>query len=271
MKSFDHDNSLTGPAARHGRLVRLGLTAGTLFALIGLSAAAPVGAVATRPGVTPAANTGAAASAQSSGQDQAKLKAIISRGDKEITRRLKTLNTLSVKINGAQKLSTDSKSVLLGEVNGEIGDLTSLKAKLDADTDLTTARSDAQSIFSGYRVYALIVPKVNLIKTADDQQVAEGKLSDLAAKLQTRLTAARNDGKDVGSLQNALDDLNAKTKAAQGVSSGIEAAVINLQPSDYNSNHQILSGDRDKLKSAQDNIKAATADAKTVVTGLKNL
>lgn len=268
MKNLDQIIRVSSTSRRR---VRLGLATGTLVTIVGL-AAAPAGAVATRPGVTtpaPAAGT-ASPHASNSAHDQTQLKNIISRGDKEITRRLKTLNTLSNKINGAQKLSAANKSILSAEVQTEINDLNSLKAKLDADTDLATAKTDAQSIFSGYRVYALVVPKVNLIKTADDQQVAEGKLIDLAGKLQTRLTTAQNSGKDVASLQNALNDLLAKTKAAQDISSSIEAGVINLQPSDYNSNHQILSGDRDKLKTAQANIKAATDDAKTIVSGLKN-
>jgi hypothetical protein len=246
--------------------VRLSLITGATIAMIGL-AVVPASAVATRPGITATPSTTASTTAS----DQARLKLIISKGDKEITRRLATLNTLSNKINGAVKLSGSDKNTLSNEVSDETSGLNSLKAKLDTDTDLATAKTDAQSIFSGYRVYALIVPKVQLVKTADDQQVAEDKLTALAAKLQTRITAAQSSGKDVASLQNTLDDLTAKTKAAQVISSGVESSVINLQPSDYNSNHGILSGDRDKLKTAQSDIKAAAVDAKNIVSGLKQL
>lgn len=250
---------------------RISLITGTILAACGM-AVVPAAAVATRPGLSSpvAAATTTDNSAKTDAQDQAKLKLIISRGDKEIDRRLKTLNTLDSKINSAKKLSSSDKSTLSAEVNNEISALTSLKTKLDADTDLTTAKTDAQSIFSGYRVYALVVPKVQLVKTADDQQAAEGRLTALASKLQSRIGDAKQKGKDVTSLQASLDDLNAKTTAAQAVSSSIESSVINLQPSDYNSNHTILGGDRDKLTAAQNDIKAAVADAKTIVSGLKN-
>lgn len=244
-----------------------GLISSIVIATVGI-AAVPVEAVATRPGVAaPAASSTTANDAKT----QAKLKLTISRGDKEITRRLKTLNTLSIKITGAQKLSADNKIMLGNEVKDEISGLNTLKTKLDGATDLATAQADAQDIFSGYRVYALLVPKVQLVKTADDQQITEGKLTDLANKLQTRLTDAKGKGKDTASLQTSLDDLTAKANAAQALSSGVEAGVINLQPGDYNSDHTVLSGSRDKLKTAQDDIKAAVADARTVIAGLQKL
>lgn len=251
---------------RQTAISKLILAGGMIATAAGL-AVTPASAIATRPGVTAASGQ----AGTSSTADQAKLKAIISKGDKEINRRLTTLNTLSNKINSATKLSASNKATLSAEVSDEISSLTSLKAKLDANTDLATAKADAQSIFSSYRVYALIVPKVQLVKTADDQQVAEGKLTDLASKLQTRITTAQNGGKDTASLQSKLNDMTSKINAAQTISNGVESSVINLQPGDYNSNHNILSGNRDKLKTAQSDIQAATNDAKAIVSGLKNL
>ena len=203
--------------------------------------------------------------------DQAKVTQIISKGDTEISRRLTTLNSLSSKISSAQKLSAGDSSTLSSEVSTEVSGLTTLKTKLDADTDLATAKSDAQSIFSDYRVYALIVPKVDLVRTADSQQVTEGQLTTLAGKLQSRITADQTAGKDVSALQSELSDLNTKVSAAQTISAKIETGVIGLQPSDYNSNHAVLSGDRDQLKTAQSDIKAANTAAKNIVASLKTL
>lgn len=243
--------------------------AGILATVMGL-AAVPAGAIANRSAATSATSNTTAADTGNQA-DQAKIKAIVNKGDREINRRLTTLNTLSNKINGAQKLTSSDKNTLSSEVSNEVSGLTALKSKLDADSDLTTAKADAQSIFSDYRVYALVVPKVQLVKAADDQQVAEGKLADLAGKLQSRITSAKNSGKDVTNLQNTLNDMTARTTAAQQISSGVESNIIGLQPSDYNTNHQILSGYRDKLKTAQGDIKSATTDSQTVVSDLKKL
>lgn len=240
---------------------RAGLLLGTAVSAISLTAI-PVSALAT---------TNAAKTAATTASQQAKVQLIITRGNSEITRRLSTLNTLSSKISAATKISSGDQASLSSEVSTEISGLTSLKASLDADTTVAGAQADAQSIINGYRVYALIAPKVDLVKTADDQQVAEGKLTNLATKLQTRITAAKSDGKNVTSLESALANMNSHISAAQAISSKIETSVINLQPSDYNSDHSILSGDRDQLKTAQTDLQAAVSSGTTILSELKSL
>lgn len=201
--------------------------------------------------------------------NQARLARIISRGNTEINRRLATLKTLNAKITSATKLSAADAASLSNTVNSDISQLTTLQAKLDADTTVAAATIDAQSIINGYRVYALVVPQVYLIKTADDQQVAEGKLASLSGKISSRITAAQQKGTNVTALLASLDDLNSKTAAAQSISSSIESGVIGLAPSDYNSNHSVLSGDGTQLKTAQGYIKTALADAKSIISQLK--
>ena len=203
--------------------------------------------------------------------DQTHLQTIIAKGGQEITRRLTTLGSLSSKINSAAKLNANDKSYLVSEVNAEISGLTALKAKLDAETTLAAAKADAQSTYSEYRVYALVVPKVALIKMADDQQVSENRLQALAQKLQTRINSAKDNGKDVTTLQTELGNMMAQTNNAAAISSGIEQKVLTLQPSDYDSNHAVLSGDRDQLKNAHADNQAAVADVKNLVSALKNM
>jgi len=221
--------------------------------------------------VSALASTGNTSGAASAAANSAKLKLIISRGDTEIGRRLTTLNTLTTKLNSAVKLSAADKATLTTEVNNEISGLTSLKTQLDGETDAAAAKTDAQSIFSDYRVYALVVPKVWLVKTADDQLITEGKLTTLSGKLQADITTDQQAGKNVAALQTKLDDMNSKVQAAQAISTDIQSKVINLQPSDYNSDHAVLSGDKDQLKTAQSDLAAAIADGKTIVSGLKSL
>jgi hypothetical protein len=245
-----------------------------LITMLGLTAAPAAAVTKTTtdsPTVKATTDSTSAKATASATADQTKIKTIITRGDAEITRRLTTLATLETKFSSAAKLNASDKSTLTSEVSDEVSGLKTLKAKLDADTDLATTKTDAQSIVSGYRVYALIVPKVELVKTADDQQVTEAKLTALAAKLQTRLTTAQTAGKNVASLQTSLTDLTTKTSTAQTISAGIESSVISLQPTDYDSNHSILSGDRTQLKTVQTDIQAAITDAKTIVSGVKNL
>ena len=215
--------------------------------------------------------TAMAATTAQSTDPQTRITAIKTKGDSEINRRLTSLSSLQSKINGATKLTANDKAYLSSEVNSEINGLTSLKTKLDGDTTLADARTDAKTIFTGYRVYALVVPKVSLIKTADDQQVVEDKLTALAQKLQTRLDAAKSSGKNTTALQAKLNDMRTQISNAHDISSAIEAKVLVLQPSDYNSDHALLSGDSAQLKAAHSNNVAARNDAKAIIDGLKSL
>ena len=129
--------------------------------------------------------------------------------------------------------------------------MNSLKSQLDNTTTASAAVADAEEIISGYRVYALVFPQVELVKAADDQQVTEGKLSTMAQKLQARITAEQNAGKNVTSLQSELTSMNSQISAAQSISSNIETSVVVLQPSDYDTNHNVLSGDSAQLKTAR--------------------
>ena len=201
----------------------------------------------------------------------ARLSLIKSRGDGEITRRLSTLSNLGGRINATTKLSASDKATLVAEVDSTTNGLNTLKTQLDADTTLDAAHTDAQSILNEYRVYALVRPKIHLIITADGQQVVEGKLTTLAGKLQTRLSTAKTTGKDVTSLQIKLDDMTKQTAAAQSISSAVQAAVLPLQPSDFNADHGILAGYQAQLSKAHVAIEAAYNDAQAVITGLKNL
>jgi hypothetical protein len=207
-----------------------------------------------------ASNASVAANTGTSSSDSAKVQIIITKGNAEISRRLTTLGSLSSKINAASELTASDKTSLSTEVSTEVSALTALKTKLDADTDLATAKTDANSIFTEYRVYALVVPQVELVKTADNQQVTESKLSDLAIKLHSRITGSNS----------TLSDMTAKINAAQAISSSIETKVVTLQPTDYDTDHRVLSGDATQLKTAQTDNQAAASDAKILIDSLKS-
>lgn len=194
-----------------------------------------------------------------------------SKGTAEINRRITSLNAAASKISSATKLTSSDKSYLQTEVSGEISGLTSLETTLNAETTVTAARTDVQNIFSEYRVYALILPKLRLVVAADGEQATAAKLSSFSPQLQTRITADQTAGKDVTTLQDKLNDMDSQTANAQSLANAIETKVLTLQPSDYDSDSTILSGDVTQLKTAHSDNQAAYSDAENVVSGLKAL
>jgi hypothetical protein len=255
------------------KITRRILTIGALAAL--LAPLAPATVLAATSGApassaaNPGTNTTSTAGNPSSGTNR--LDTIKSRGDAEIGRRLDTLNRLLVNISDASKLTDADKLALNQQVSNEATKLMQLRLKLAGETQVGDAINDISAMLTEYRVYALISPKVKLIKAADDQQIVEQKLSSLQAKLDTRISNAQASGKDVSALQSKLKDMETNLAAAQALSSGVETSVLPLQPTDYDKDHTILSGYKDKLQTAKADVQNAYADAKSIVAALKNM
>jgi hypothetical protein len=269
MKKITINSKVHNLTRRLLLMLSTGAVIGSIMLGGSVSALSPKAAAADNS-TTSSTGSSSSSTGSSSANTQKNLQTIISKGDAEIARRMTTLGTLTSKINAASKLTANDKTTLSNEVSSSTSGLTSLKSQLDSATSLSAARVDVEDIFTEYRVYALIAPKVDIIKVADDQQVIESDLNTLSQKLQTRITQDQQAGKNVATMQSELSDLNSKVSAAQSISSNIENTVINLQPTDYNSNHDVLSGDNTQLKTAHNDNLAADQDAKNIVAGLKS-
>src|SRR5207237_410206 len=119
---------------------------------------------------------------------------------------------------------------LTTQVQLQITSLTTLKAKIDTDTDLTTLKADIKSIVDSYRIHLLFVPKTHVLVVADTILQATDKFTNISTRLQTLITQAQSAGKDVTSLNTALADMNSKVTDATTQSNNAVSSVVNLQP-----------------------------------------
>jgi hypothetical protein len=250
-------------------MINMSKTTGRLVAvLMGLSIMLlPAYALATA--TAPIANN--ATTNDTAAVNQQKLGKLISTGNQEINRRLTTLQTLQAVINASTKLTTSEKTDLINRIESAIAGLTQLETKLDNDTILATALSDAQSITSTYRVYYLLFPQTYLLRTADTELVTDSNLTTLAAKLQIRINQAQVNGSNMATMTAQLTDMNTEIAAAMILENSVVSAVSPLQPSDYNSDHTILSSYRNQLVTAHKDNVTAYNEAKDIIAALKSL
>lgn len=107
------------------------------------------------------------ATAFAAGRPQAKcaandVKCVITAGDALIAQRLTALGTLSDKITtrlNDHKITGDQANALQADVTTNKTGLTNLKAKLDAETTTPAARQDVASVFTQFRIYAVVLPR----------------------------------------------------------------------------------------------------------------
>jgi hypothetical protein len=201
-----------------------------------------------------------------------KLSTIQTRAANEIAQRLATLGSLSGQVTNSTKLNSADKSSLSAEISSSTAGLTTLKTRIAADTTADQASTDEATIFTDYRVYAVVVPKVELLTITDNQQNNEAKLTPLAQGLQIKITADQTAGKDltdVATAQTELTSMSAQITDAQQISVTIENDVSPVLPSNWNANHNIFSGNRTQLTAAYHENQVASSDANNIDSILK--
>ncbi len=200
-----------------------------------------------------------------------KISGLKAKAEAEIDRRLASLDKLQAVINGIKKIGDADKASLLSELQTQITELTDLKNKIAAETDIVALRVEVQSIVKSYRIYALFIPKIHILAAADRMTTTADNLTQLAAKLQTRLDGAKVVGLNVTALEADLKDMQTKIAEAKVQAAAAVTTVTPLTPEGYPGNRTQLQSAQAQIKSALSNLNNARQDAKTIIQGLKAL
>jgi len=201
------------------------------------------------------------------------LSKIIATADKLIAQRVLSLNNLSTRITNAKKITDEQKKPLLSSIQNQITQLNNLKAKIDADKDVATAKADTKSIADSLRIYALIMPQIQIIGASDRVMATAENLARVQLKMQARIDVLKTKT-DTTALQQYSDDLKAKIADANAQAVAAITEVSNLVPDNgvktvQQSNTATLKSARNKLKIATEDLTAARKDAGNILKALK--
>ncbi len=150
-----------------------------------------------------------------------------------ITQRINALNANKSTIESSKQLTDAQKSSIVTRINDNVTRLTTLGTTLASSTDATSSKALVNSIFTDFRIYAIVIPQVRLEKRIYDLQNHAGKLSDLFIKTQAKIDEKKTAGKDVTTWQKALDD--AKVLVANDLLKldTLKATTLALTPASY--------------------------------------
>ncbi len=157
--------------------------------------------------------------------------------DKLIANRIIELNRLLNRISNDKRLTDEKKTSLSSEIQADINGLTALKAKIDADTDIDTAKIDAKQIITSYYIYRIFVPKTRLLITISNMQTLSVNIGQLTPEIQNLINTLKSQGKNVLSLQSLLDDINAQLQIINTTLSSDKSKVeaVSISAQDYQS------------------------------------
>jgi len=191
------------------------------------------------------------------------------KADAAITARTTALTDLLNRVNEMTKISDTDKAALVATINTNLSNISTLKTKIDSDTDKATLKADTQSITKAYRIYALILPQTRILAAADRVAATVDILTNVEAKLATGITQAQAAGKDVTLMNSTNTDLNAKLTDATTKGQAAQSLVAGLVP-DQGSATVAASNKtaRDDIKAAITDLVAAVQDSKTIRASL---
>ncbi len=226
---------------------------------IGAAAAAALLAGATAPAM-------AAGTSSTAPRTLAEIQAA---GAQQTAARTTSLNAAIAKFTANRFLSSADRATILSTLQGDLTGMSTVASAIAADTSIAQARTDYRTIFTSYRVYVVALPQAHFAASADALEgTALPKLTAARQKLSDALAGPKA-SKSTPALQADLADMATQIATAQQALSGLAAAALAVTPAAYNANPAVLAPVRQSLTTASTAVKAARADAKTVLAALR--
>lgn len=198
---------------------------------------------------------------------------VVEKGDKAITQRVNAINKSIANINKLKHLDDSMKTQLVAALNTSLTDMNNIKTKLDADTDLMTAKADYQSIFKDNRIEEIVIPQANGAGKVNNilESISTTTLSDLSAKIDEKVKAGKNVGDATSTLadaQSKFDDIKSKSASYLNLLSTLK--VDHGDKTIISSNKDIISQAKDIRKTIESDLSAFKKDLVLIKKDIKN-
>ena len=182
----------------------------------------------------------------------------------DVTDRVNALNAAIAKVNAAKGLGPSQKA-LVSHLDADIAPLQQLNQTLQGDSTVQQAAHDFGTIFSNYRVYALVLPASRIAAAASfATATAVPRLTADTAKAQAHVTAANQ-----SQLQPMLDELNSQITTATNAANGLAATVLAFTPAQWNANNGLLGASKSSAQAANAALGKARSDLQQIRLDLK--
>lgn len=163
---------------------------------------------------------------------------VITVGDTLITDRQTALTKLATKV--AAELSTghissDQANALQADITTNQTGLTTLKTKLDQETDVKAARDDVKNVYVQFRIFAVVLPRDHRQLHIDQLVQLDAKLKGLENQLQQQISAAPA-AKQV-QLNKLYTDFKTQLTNAESQIDTAQADFPALTPVNFNTDH----------------------------------
>jgi hypothetical protein len=234
---------------------------------LGAAVLASAAALICAGGAASATTTGGATSTTGNSGSNAvptTLAGIKVKASTDITNRVHALNAAITRVNDAKVLGS-GRSTLDAYLGADISPLNQLNTKIQGDGTVKEAAHDFSTIFSGYRVYVLVLPATWI--AADADRVTTTAIPGLTND-STRAQTHENAGNQA-ELKPLVNDLNSQISTATDATGDLATNVLAVTPTQWNGNHNVLARWKASDQTADAAILKGRADVRQIVQDLR--
>lgn len=199
---------------------------------------------------------------------------VIKYGDAAIAARQTSLSTLNGRVTeqfSDGRISSDENATLTGDIATNESGLAALKTKLDSETDATAARQDFKSIYTTFRIYAVVLPRdyhelwLDMITRKDsqlkgDETLIQDAINGAPQSVQQQANQLFSD------YQTQVTNALAQDSAASQIIPELTPSAFNGDPAGYKTT---LDSYKTDIQTAAQDTKAAISDMHQIVVLLK--
>jgi hypothetical protein len=237
----------------------------TVAVVVGLVAAAGVVGADASPG--PTSRSALPASADGSRVDAA-LERARAEAAAAIERRQGQLDVLDGRLAGSGQC--DPAGTVAGIIGADRAGLAQLGDKIAGDADAATLAADARSIYTDFRVYAVVTPQANVTAACGHVKAAGDELTGALARADHLVEVASSAGEDtsgaIASMADARRQIEAAVAGAQAASDALGTlGPDHGDPDVARSNAQVVEVAHGQLATAGTQLRAAATDLRAVL------
>jgi hypothetical protein len=224
---------------------------------VALASGALLGTVVTAAG---AATTPGSAGTSGSNAVPTTLAGIKAKAATDITDRVNALNAAIAKVNGANGLGSD-QATLVSYLGTDGAPLQQLNQKIQGDPTVQEAAADFKTIFTNFRVYALVLPASRIAADADRiSTTAIPALTSDATKARAHVNPTNQ-----AELQLLIADLDSQIGTATNATNGLAGTVLALTPAQWNANNGLLGPSKSSDQAAVAAVQKGRSDVRQIV------
>jgi hypothetical protein len=239
------------------QLRRRSIGASVCAALLAAAAALAGSFVAASPAMAQTGGAPAASRVPPPQAYQGRLNWIKKESNRMIELRVDSLQR-ALRVVAAKSFLGSDQTTLETNLNSDISGLQALDAKIQSDTTVQQALADRAQILTGFRVYLLVLPVVNLVIQTDF--ITNVEIPAINADV-AQIQALVNTTNQVV-LDPLITDMHNQVSIATTATSGLSAQLLAYTPAEWNTNHKLLANAYVDVRTAGRAMLQANVDLK---------